>query len=81
MTYYFISYQWNQYIEGSPYTATQWLFSEILTTDHPVKWLIDMRNEYSVIEDCGKRIIVEYTLIGWQEVSKEIYDTYKDEVG
>jgi hypothetical protein len=81
MTYYFISYQWNHYVEGSSYTAPKWNFGEVLTTDHPVKWLVDTRDEYSVTEDCGKRIISEYVLIGWQEVSKEIYDMYEGEVG
>lgn len=79
--YYFIMYKWSRYVQGSQYTEDRWVFGEELTTTHPVQWLIDIRNKYSITIEHGKRIQWKYTLIGWEEVSKEIYDTYKGEVG
>ena len=73
MTYYFIMYTWKRDRDH------QWNYSEFLTDTHPIKWLVDTRRDYSNDTDrgCG----YNYSLIGWKEVSKEIYDTYKGEVG
>ena len=83
MTYYFISYMWSRRAENSSYSECKfkWLFGEELSQTHPIKWLIDIRNEYTVTQENGMRVMYEYQLLGWQEVPKEIYYTYKDEVG
>ncbi len=81
MTYYLIMYMWKRYVQGSQDTTPSWTLGEELTETHPVKWLVDIRNDYSRIMEHGKVVQYDYTLIGWNEVSKEIYDTYKDEVG
>lgn len=86
MIYYFISYIWKNFVRGGTYsqselTGFKWRFGETITTTHPVQWLVDIRNDYGKTEDHGNIIIWNYALIGWQEVSKEIYDIYKDEVG
>ena len=81
MTYYFISYMWDRYVQGSQYIEPRWIFGEVLTMVHPVKWLVDIRNDYSTTEENGKQITWKYKLISWQEVPKEIYGTYKGMVG
>ena len=59
----------------------KWKFSEDLSQTHPVKWLIDMRDKYTMAEENGRKVMYEYQLIGWQEIPKEIYVAYKDRVG
>ena len=80
MTYYFISYRWTRWEEGV-YSQMTWNFSEYLTTTHPVKWLVDIRNAYGTTLEHNRKFRWEYALIGWNEVPLEIYETYKDEIG
>ena len=74
---------WSRYVQGGNYPECRfkWYFGEDLSQTHPVKWLVDMRDEYTMIEENGVKTTYEYQLIGWEEVSREIYDTYKGEVG
>jgi len=80
MTYYFIFYKWIRYEEGR-HSEPSWKSGEYMTDIHPVKWLVDMRNEHNTILEHNKKFRLKYTLTGWNEVSQEIYDTYKDEIG
>ena len=75
MTYYFIMYTWKR--SG----ALRWEYSEFLTETHPVEWLVDIRRDRSEDTNHGTPCYYDYSLIGWKEASKEIYDVYKDEVG
>ena len=74
---------WSRYAQGGNYSECKfkWFFDEELSKTHPVKWLIDMRDEYTIAEENGVRVMYEYQLVGWEEIPKEIYDDYKDEVG
>ena len=83
MTYYFISYMWSRTAQGSNYSECKfkWHFAEELSKIHPIKWLIDIRDEYTVTEENGMRVMYEYQLIGWEEIPKDIYYAHKDEVG
>ena len=80
MTYYFISYRWIRWEEGI-YSETSWQFGDYMTTDHPIKWLVDIRNNYSTIVEHNSKFRIKYALVSWNEVSQEIYETYKDEIG
>lgn len=76
---------WSRYVQGEPQNDLEavrckWIPGEYLTTTHPIEWLANIRND--AVEVCGdNRIIHEYALIGWQKISKDIYDKYKDTVG
>lgn len=77
---------WSRYVKGtnnseSQHSGFKWRFSETLSQTHPVTWLIDMRNDYFKVEEHSKTVMYDYQLIGWQEVSKDIYNKHKDEVG
>ena len=65
-SYYFISYA--QRDVG----VSTWDHYNTLIDIHPLEWLVVMRTE---LPELGS-----FALIGWQEISKEIYDAYSDEV-
>jgi len=69
-----------RYEEGR-HSEPTWNFSEYLTTTHPIKWLVDIRNDHGTTLEHNRKFRVEYGLISWNEISQEIYETYKDEIG
>ncbi len=78
MTYYYIMYVWRSTRDG----ADHWNYSECLTERHPVQWLVEQREKYSCEASPNKKVIkYTYAIIGWKEVSPEIYGIYKDKVG
>ena len=74
--YWFIMYRWRtQHTVG-------WNFSEHLTDEDPVDWLVNQREMHQVKElPNGKMLKYKYYLTGWHEVSKEIYEKHKYNVG
>jgi len=65
LKYYFVVYLWRNYGLG-------WNCSSELINIHPIAWLVKLREKY------GKE--AEYELVNWKEISKELYDKYKETI-
>lgn len=68
-TYYYISYQWKR-------NFSTWQIEDEVIDVHPIKWLVDIRDEYGVCVEGGERTVYDYTLLWWTEVSRDIYTDY-----
>lgn len=78
VVYYLVMYVWRSTLDS----AGHWNRGEWLTEMHPLQWLVKQRREHSRKKMPNKKLVkYEYALTGWKEVSQEIYELYKDEVG
>lgn len=78
MTYYFIMYGWRSSLDP----AGQLNHGETLSAIHPIQWLVQCRRDSSKEMMPNKKLVkYDYWLLGWKEVSEEIYNQFEDEVG
>ena len=71
MKYYVILYEWKRYNRS----GTSWVKSNKVTGKHPLDFLHELKRDYSE-DDRGNKY--DYILLWYAEISRELYEKYKD---
>ncbi len=86
--YYFVFYEckiygWKPIDMGGASTGSHTLTTQAIIDIHPIQFQLDCNEKHGKINEThsGYRGKEEYKVVSWNELSKEEYEKYKDQVG